>query len=107
MMCEKCMEKNREIRKLREENIAMQRRASVPELQCGALRSPERPEYLTIEQAAGVLQLSAAQLRKYASDGQITAIQLAEGGSRRVPYMSFAEFLGRHTIAAMEGLPVL
>lgn len=107
MMCEKCMEKNREIRKLREENIAMQRRISVPELQCDALRSPERPEYLTIEQAAGVLQLSAAQLRKYVSDGQITAIQPAEGGSRRIPYMSFVEFLGRHTIAAMEELPVL
>ncbi len=107
MVCEKCMEKNREIRKLREENIAMQRRISVLELQCDALRSPERPEYLTIEQAAGVLQLSAAQLRKYVSDGQITAIQLAEGGSWRIPYMSFVEFLGRHTIAAMEELPVL
>ena len=105
-MCEKCAEKNREIRMLREEQIALRRRISVLELQLDCMRSPDRPEYLTTEQAAKVLQLSIAQIGRYIRDVQLTAVQLAEGGSWRIPYKAFVAFIGSHTVEAMEALPV-
>lgn len=105
-MCEKCVEKNREIRMLREEKIAMQRRISVLELQLDCLRSPDRPEYLTTEQAAKILQLSIAQMQRYIREGQLPAVQLTEGGTWRIPYKVFVRFIADHTTNAMEMLPV-
>ena len=104
-MCEKCMEKNREIRQLREEAIALRRRISVLELQLDCMRSPDRPEYLTTEQAAKVLQLSIAQVGRYIREGQLPAVQLTEGGTWRIPYGEFTKFISDHTTAAMEALP--
>lgn len=105
-MCEKCMEKNREIRMLREEKVALTRRIAVLELQLDCMRSPDRPEYLTTEQAAKVLQLSNAQLQKYIRERQLPAVQLAEGGNWRIPYKAFVKFIADHTTETMEGLPV-
>ena len=105
-MCEKCVEKNREIRSLREANVCLERRIRVLELQLDALRSPDRPEYLTPEQAAGILQYSVAQIGKYIREGQLPAVQLADKGSYRIPYRAFVRFLSDHTTADMEELPV-
>lgn len=106
MSCEKCMEKNREIRRLREEQVALYRRIAVLELQCDCLRSPDRPEYLTTTQIAKILQLSTAQVWRFVRDGQLPAVQFAENGDYRIPYKLFVKFIADHTIGSMEELPV-
>ena len=99
-------EKTAALRKLREENMVLNRRINALQLQLDMVRGKDRPEYLTTAQAAELLQLTPAQVGHWIRDGVLPAFQIRKGGDWRISYMTLVAFIGEHTINRQEALPV-
>ena len=87
VMCEKCAEKNREIRILREENMMLRRQLNAMEFAESLFRLKEQlPRTLTTQQVAEFLQTSTSSARQLIVSGKIPgAFQLGEGKWARKP----------------------
>ena len=108
VMCEKCAEKNREIRILREENMMLRRQLNAMEFAESLFRLKEQlPRTLTTQQVAEFLQTSTSSARQLIVSGKIPgAFQLGERGNWYVLTEKFITGIEGLLIDAQEGLPV-
>lgn len=89
--------------KLRDENLTLNRRNQVLLLEIDTLRTKQSElTFYTIQQAADVLQLSYATVKRMIADRKIRAFQSEEGGAIRISHKDLMAFVVENTRNLLE-----
>lgn len=102
-MCENCKELRYQNIKLRDENLTLNRRIQVLQIQNDALRAKQQElTFFTVEQVADYLQMSRPTISRFIASGKLKAISSGKGGTYRIAYKDLMAFIAQSTAEQLE-----